>query len=56
MKRSTYWGNRLEVAEEFAKRTGKKVRRNNHLLVHPEHDFMLANLDRVVVGERALLE
>lgn len=53
-----YWGNRLEdmVAEEFAKRTGKKVRRNNHLLVHPEHDFMLANLDRVVVGERALLE
>jgi len=53
-----YWGNRLEdmVAEEFAKRTGKKVRRNNHLLIHPEYDFMLANLDRVVVGEKALLE
>ncbi len=53
-----YWGNVLEdiVAKEFSKRTGKKVRRNNHMLRHPEHDFMLANLDRVVVGENALLE
>lgn len=53
-----YFGNLLEdlVAEEFSKRSGKKVRRNNHMLVHPEYDFMFANLDRVVVGERALLE
>lgn len=55
---AVYFGNALEdfVAQEFAKRTGKKVRRLNKMLVHPEHDFMLANLDRVVVGERAVLE
>lgn len=55
---AVYFGNALEdfVAQEFSKRTGKKVRRLNKMLVHPEHDFMLANLDRVVVGERAVLE
>lgn len=55
---AVYFGNALEdfVAQEFAKRTGKKVRQLNKMLVHPEHDFMLANLDRVVVGERAVLE
>lgn len=53
-----YWGNVLEdvVAKEFERRTGKKVRKYNKMLRHPEHDFMLANLDRVVVGEKALLE
>lgn len=53
-----YFGNLLEdvVAKEFERRSGKKVRRRNQMLVHPEHDFMLANLDRVVVGEKALLE
>lgn len=53
-----YWGNVLEddVAEEFTRRTGKKVRRRNQMFVHPEHDFMIANIDRDVVGERALLE
>lgn len=53
-----HFGNKFEnlVAEEFAERTGKKVRRMNKMLVHPEYDFMLANLDRVVVGERAVLE
>lgn len=55
---AVYFGNALEdfVAQEFAKRTGKKVRQLNKMLVHPEYDFMLANLDRVVVGERAVLE
>lgn len=53
-----YWGNTLEnlVAKEFERRTGKKVRKKNSMLVHPEYDFMLANLDRLVVGEKALLE
>lgn len=53
-----YWGNVLEdvVAKEFETRTGKKVRKNNKMLRHPEHKFMLANLDRVIVGEKALLE
>jgi putative phage-type endonuclease len=53
-----YWGRALEdiVAYEYAKRTGKKVRRNNAILVHPEHKFMLANLDREIVGEPGILE
>lgn len=53
-----YWGNVLEdvVAKEFETRTGKKVRKNNKMLRHPEYEFMLANLDRVIVGEKALLE
>lgn len=53
-----YWGNMMEdvVADEFARRTGKKVRRDNRMLRHPKYKFMMANLDRVVVGEKALLE
>lgn len=44
------------VAKRFADETGKKVRRLNSMLQHKEHTFMLANLDRVVVGENAFLE
>lgn len=53
-----YWGNMLEdiVAKEFEKRTGKKVRRRNLMFIHPEHSFMIANIDRDVIGEKALLE
>jgi len=53
-----YFGNELEdfVAREFTKRTGKKVRRLNKMLSHSKYPFMLANLDRIVVGEDALLE
>jgi putative phage-type endonuclease len=53
-----YWGNTLEdiVAQEFAKRTGKKVRRCNSILRSKKHSFMLANIDRDIVGEDALLE
>ena len=53
-----YWGNVLEdlVAQEFAKRTGKKVQRVNRMLRHPDYPFMTANLDRRVVGEKAILE
>lgn len=55
---SAYWGNVLEdvVAREFAKRTGKKIRKINRMLRHPKHYFMTANLDRDVVGEKAFLE
>lgn len=47
------WGTILEpiVAEHYAKRTGRKVRRVNSILQHAEHPFMLANLDREVVGD-----
>lgn len=53
-----YWGRTLEdiVAREFVKRTGNKVRRRNAILKHKEHSWMLANVDRLVVGQRAGLE
>lgn len=53
-----HWGNVLEdvVAEEFTRRTGKRVRRRNQMFRHKDHEFMIANIDRDVVGERALLE
>ena len=52
------WGLLLEpiIAQEFCERTGKKVRRRNAILQHPEHEWMLANIDREIVGEPALLE
>ncbi|THT95307.1 endonuclease, partial [Lampropedia puyangensis] len=47
-----YWGTLLEpiVAAHYTKRTGNKVRRVNAVLQHPEHPWMLANIDREVVG------
>lgn len=55
---SAYWGTILEniVAKEFEVRTGKKVRRKNAMLHHSEYPWMMANVDRLIVGERALLE
>ena len=49
----TYWGTVLEpiVATHYSKRTGHKVRRVNAILQHPQHPFMLANLDREVIGQ-----
>ena len=44
------------VAERFHQATGKKVRRVNRILYHQEYDWMLANIDRGVVGETAGLE
>lgn len=47
-----FWGTLLEpiVAAHYTKRTGNKVRRVNAVLQHPEHPWMLANVDREVVG------
>ena len=52
LKEAVLWGVELEpvLAQVYAKRTGYKVRRVNAVLQHPEHTFMLANLDREVVG------
>lgn len=44
------------VARRFSQITGKKVRRLNAMLAHPDHPWMIANVDRVVVGEDAGLE
>ncbi|MED4843925.1 YqaJ viral recombinase family protein [Bacillus atrophaeus] len=55
---AAYFGSILEdiVAKEFEVRSGKKVRRKKAMLKHPEHDFILANVDRMIVGEKAILE
>ncbi|MBS0407269.1 MAG: YqaJ viral recombinase family protein [Proteobacteria bacterium] len=47
-----YWGTLLEpiVAAHYTRRTGRRVRRVNAVLQHPEHPWMLANLDREVLG------
>ena len=44
------------VAQMFEEETGKKVRRKNRVLVNDEYPFACANLDRVLVGEKAFLE
>lgn len=53
-----YWGTILEdvIAQEFATRTGLKVRRKNAILGHREHPFMIANVDRLITGHQAGLE
>lgn len=52
-----YWGHKLEqlVADRFCELTGKKVRKCG-LMQSIEHPFMLASVDRLVVGENAGLE
>lgn len=44
------------VAERFMEATGKKVRWRNAMLQHPEYPFMIADIDRWVVGENAGFE
>ena len=47
-----YWGTLLEpiVAAHYTRRTGNKVRRINAVWQHPYQPWMLANLDREVMG------
>ena len=47
-----YWGTLLEPNEaaHYTRRSGHRVRRVNAVLQHPEHSWMLANIDREVVG------
>ncbi len=54
----TRLGNDLEeyVAKRFEEETGKKVRRLNAMLRSTERPYMLADVDRMVVGEDAGLE
>lgn len=48
-----YWGTLLEpmVVAAYTQQTGRRVRKVHAVLQHPEHPFMLANLDREVVGD-----
>lgn len=51
-KEAVLWGIEFEpvLARVYTKRTGYKVRRVNAVLQHPEYPFMLANLDREIIG------
>lgn len=44
------------VARRFMETTGKKVRRANAIFYHEKYPFMIADVDRMVVGENAGLE
>lgn len=44
------------VAQMFMEDTDKKVRRKNRILVNDEYPFACADVDRMIVGEDALLE
>lgn len=44
------------VAQRFTEATGKKVRRDNHMMSDSEYPFLIADIDRRVVGEDAILE
>ena len=52
MDDARYWGTLLEpyVAVAYMQRTGLKVRKLNAVLQHPTFTFMLANIDREIVG------
>lgn len=51
-KEAVIWGTVLEpvLATVYAKRTGLKVRKVNAVLQDPDYPFMLANLDREILG------
>ena len=44
------------VAKRFTEDTGKRVRRENNIIVNPKLPFAHANVDRLIVGEDAGLE
>lgn len=55
---TTEVGSYLEefIAKLFERETGKKVRRKNRILVNDKYPFACADVDRVVVGENAIVE
>ena len=55
---TTRVGSYLEelVAQMFTEETGKKVRRKNRILVNEEYPWACADVDRLIIGEKALLE
>jgi putative phage-type endonuclease len=57
-KEAVRLGNDLEdyVAKRWMEATGKKVRKDNHMIYNDQYPFAHANIDRAVVGENAGLE
>ena len=44
------------VAEMFTDETGKKVRRQNRMVVNDDYPWACADVDRLIIGEDAILE
>lgn len=53
---SMLWGRALEpvIRQQYAERTGRIVRVPESIIAHPEHAFMLANLDGVTDDRRVV--
>lgn len=53
LKEARYWGSVLEqpVCDRYAEETGFKIQKANQLIRSKVHPFMIANIDRKVVGE-----
>jgi putative phage-type endonuclease len=52
------WGRLLEnaIADGYKEMTGNRLRRINKIRRHREHPWMLASIDRAIVGRRRLVE
>lgn len=48
-----YWGSKMEdlIAKEYSDRSGNYVERRNYILIHPDHDWMIANVDRIIYAK-----
>jgi putative phage-type endonuclease len=44
------------VAKRFTEETGKKVRRENNIIINPNYPYAHANVDRMIIGEDAGFE
>ena len=53
-----YFSKKIEeiIATEFLVRTGKKVRKNNKILVSEEIPYITANVNRRLINEKSFLE
>lgn len=55
---SMHFGNKLEpiIAEEYQRVTGKKLKTDNDMIIHPEYEFLIANVDGLIIGEKTGFE
>jgi putative phage-type endonuclease len=57
-KELVHFGNVLEqaVSDEYTIRTGEKLEKRNKLIRHPKYPQLIANIDRKIVGRKAVFE
>jgi len=48
-----WFGREVEpvIAKRFEQETGRSVQNDYKIRLHPEHDFIMANMDRVILGD-----